>query len=145
MRELFIKWFINIVALLVVVHTIGGVHADNWQATVVAALVIGFLNSFLRPIFILFTLPLNILSLGFLTLIINAFMFYVAAQFVKGFTIVSFWSAFWAALLFSIISFALNISLQPNTTVKFHRYGNSHSHRITNDDIIDVEGEDEDA
>lgn len=123
MRDFLIKWFINIVALFAVVHMIAGVRVDTWQTAVVAALVLGMLNAFLRPFFIMMTLPFNILSLGILTLFINGFMFYLAARFVKGFSVSSFWSAFWAALLFSIISFLLNILLSPKINIRVNRYG----------------------
>ena len=113
MTKFLIKWFINIVALMTVAHIVAGVSLANWQSMVVAALVLGLINTFIRPFFIILTLPLNILSMGILTLFINGFMFYMAAHFVKGFAVAGFWPAFWAALLFSIVSFILNILLAP--------------------------------
>lgn len=106
-----VKWLVNIAALFIVIHIVAGVTADNWQAIIVAAFVLGLFNAFLRPFVILLTLPINILSFGLFTLVINGFFFYLAAKFVKGFAVMSFWDAFWAAILFSIVSFILNIML----------------------------------
>jgi putative membrane protein len=141
-----IKWAVNIIALFLVVHMIAGVSTDSWQTTVIAALVVGMLNAFLRPFFIMLTLPLNILSLGLVTLFINGFMFYLAARFVAGFRVAGFWSAFWAALLFSIVSFLLNLLFTPGVSVGFKQYGRCHpdSVRLDKGDIIDVEGKKED-
>jgi putative membrane protein len=116
------KWIINIAALFIVIHITAGVGADNWQAMITAAFVLGLLNSFLRPILIAFTLPINILSFGFFTLIINGFLFYLASKFVKGFTVMNFWSAFWASIVFSIISFILNTMLTPSSGLNIRSY-----------------------
>lgn len=140
MVSFFIKWFVNIIALFVVIHTIAGVSAANSNVVIVAALIIGLLNAFLRPVLILLTLPLTIISLGFFTLIINAFMFYLASKFVTGFSVTGFWSAFWAALLFSFISFILNLVFAPDTGFKFNISGNIVRPRKRYDNVIDVEG-----
>ena len=140
MLSFFVKWLVNIVALFVVIHTIAGVSAANSHVVIIAALVIGLLNAFLRPVLILLTLPLSVLSLGLFTLIINAFMFYLASKFVAGFTVASFWSAFAAALLFSILSFILSLVFAPNTGLKFNILRNGGSSRKHYDDVIDVEG-----
>lgn len=140
MLSFLVKWFVNIIALFVVIHTIAGVSAANSNVVIVAALVIGLLNAFLRPILILLTLPLTIFSLGLFTLIINAFMFYLASKFVAGFTVAGFWSAFAAALLFSLLSFALSLVFAPNINLKFNILKNSGQNRKAYDNVIDVEG-----
>lgn len=109
MKELLIKWIVNSTALLVVVHIVSGVTVDNWVTVFVAALVLGLLNAFLRPILVLLTLPVTVLTLGLFTLFINAFLFYLAAYLVRGFQVAGFWQAFVAALVFSIVSFLLNL------------------------------------
>lgn len=141
-RDFFVKLAVNVVTLMAVVHMIAGVSVDSWQTTIVAALILALLNAFLRPFIILVTLPLNILSLGFLTLIINGFIFYLAAKFVKGFTVSGFWSAFWAALLFSVISFILNFMLSPRMTVNVHRHHKGDSGTTTFTDVIDIDPKD---
>ena len=140
MVSFFIKWFVNIIALFVVIHTIAGVSAANSNVVIIAALIIGLLNAFLRPVLILLTLPLTIISLGLFTLIINAFMFYLASKFVAGFTVAGFWSAFWAALLFSVISFALNLVFAPDTGYRFNLSGRPGRPRKRYENVIDVEG-----
>lgn len=135
-----VRWLISVAALLAVVHIVPGVRFENTGAMIVAALVIGLLNSFLRPVMVLVTLPLTILSLGFFTLIINAAIFYLASKFVYGFVVASFWSAFWASLVFSVISFLLNTLLNP--TVSFRARPHRAAARQAGpkyDNVIDVE------
>lgn len=111
MKQLFIKWIVNSTALLVVAHIVSGVSVDNWVTVFVAALVLGLLNAFLRPVLIFLTLPVTILTLGLFTFVINAALFYMAAHLVRGFHVAGFWQAFVAAFVFSIVSFLLNIVL----------------------------------
>lgn len=146
MKNFLIKWVVNIATLFIIIHIVAGVSADSWQAIIVAALVLGLLNAFVKPVIILFTLPFTILTLGLFTLVINAGIFYAASKFVKGFEIINFWSAFWAALWFSIISSILNFLLAPKVNIQytsFHR-GAGNTPKINDDNVIDVEGTVED-
>ena len=136
----FVRWLVNIIALFVVIHTIAGVSAANSNVVIIAALIIGLLNAFLKPVLMLLTLPLNILSLGLLTLIINAFMFYLASKFVAGFSVASFWSAFCAALLFSFLSFILNMIFAPKVSFKVNTSFTEAPLSKNYDNVIDVEG-----
>ncbi|MCX5666210.1 MAG: phage holin family protein [Candidatus Omnitrophica bacterium] len=141
-----IKWFINVIALLVVIHVIAGVSIDNMQTVFVAALILGLLNSFIRPFILILTLPITIFTFGFFTLIINGYMFYLATKFIKGFVVAGFWNAFWAALLFSIISSVLSFIFTPKIDIRFNSFrstGGGRAH-IDKDDFIDVEGKAED-
>ena len=142
MKKFLIKWFINIIALLVVIHVIAGVSIDNMQTVLVASLILGLLNAFIRPFILILTLPFTILTFGLFTLVINGFLFYLAAKFVRGFTVAGFWNAFWAALLFSAISSLLNFLLTPKIDIRygFFRPKGGHHRRADEDDIIDVEG-----
>ena len=146
MKNFLIKWAVNIATLFVVIHIIAGVSIDSWETVIVAAFVIGLLNAFVKPVIILFTLPFTIFTLGFFMLIINAFIFYIASKFVKGFEVINFWSAFWAALLFSVISSILNFMLAPKINIRYtpFRRGPNNSHNIDDDNVIDVEGKVED-
>jgi len=114
MKGFFIRWLIHGLSLVVVVNIISGIRVDNWQTTAIAALVLGLLNAFLRPILLLFTLPINILTLGIFTLFINAGLFSLASWLVKGFSVAGFWNAFFGALVFSITSGLLNLIFNPD-------------------------------
>jgi len=127
----------------VVIHVIAGVSIVNTQTVLVAALILGLLNAFIRPLVLILTLPITIVTFGFFTLIINGFLFYLATKFVKGFVVASFWNAFWAALLFSIISSLLSFMLKPKINIKYNsfRSAGDNYRSINKDDVIDVEGE----
>lgn len=114
MRIFLLKWLVNTVSLFAVVNIISGITVTSWVSVVAAALVLGLLNAFLRPLILLLTLPVNILTLGLFTLLINAFMFYLASVLVKGFEISDFGHAFLGAILFSIVSFLLNLLIRPD-------------------------------
>lgn len=109
METILLKWVVNAMALFVVVHVVSGISVDRWQTLLVGALVLGLLNAFLRPVLLFLTLPVNILTLGFFTLVLNGLIFYLAAWLVEGFHVTGFWSSFVAALVFSIVSFLLNL------------------------------------
>lgn len=136
-----LKWAINVVALLVVIHVVAGVSIDNLQTVLVAALILGFLNSAIRPFILILTLPITVLTFGAFMLVINGAIFYFAAKFIKGFTVVSFWSAFWAALWFSITSSLLDFLISPKADIKFRtfRFNGGSCRTIEKDDVIDVE------
>jgi putative membrane protein len=108
MPRFIVKWFINTVVLFLVIKIIPGITVDHLSTLIAAALVLGLINAFLKPLVILLTLPFNVFSLGILTLFINGFMFYLVSKIVKDFTIVNFWSAFWGAFWFGIISWLLS-------------------------------------
>ena len=108
MKTLLVRWGINTVALLVVANVVPGIDVERWQALVVGALVLGLLNTFLRPVLFFLTLPVTLVTLGLFTLVLNGLIFYLAASLVKGFHASGFLSSFVAALVFTIVSFILN-------------------------------------
>jgi len=99
---------INSVALVIVAALFKGIKVKGWISLIVSALVIGIINSLVKPVIIILTLPINILTLGILTLFINGLLFYIAAKIVKGFEVRNYWNAFFGALVFSIISVILS-------------------------------------
>jgi len=109
MTRLFLTWALNSFALFFVMKLVPGIQVDRFQDLLAGALVIGLLNAFLRPVIILLTLPVTVLTLGLFTLVINGLMFYLAATLVHGFRVSGFATAFVAALLFSLFSFLLNL------------------------------------
>ena len=111
MSYLLLRWAINTGALMLIPLLMPSIRVDGLYSALVAALALGFINALLRPLLILVTLPINILTLGLFTLVINALLFWFAASFVKGFHVAGFWPAFWGALLYSLISWAINAVL----------------------------------
>lgn len=105
------KWLICTVSLAVAAWMIEGITIQNGWALLFAALVVGFLNAFLRPILLLLTLPINILTLGLFTFVINALMILFTTAIVGGFSVNGFGSALLAAIVMSIVSFFLNLFL----------------------------------
>ena len=103
-----VRWGINAVSIFIVANIVKGIEVSNTATILVVALVIGIINAFLRPLIILITLPINILTLGIFTLFINGALFFLVSKIVKGFVITGFWPAFWGYILFSIISFMLS-------------------------------------
>jgi len=102
------KLAINALALLVVTSIFQGIHFDNNQAMVAAAVVLALVNTYLRPLVIILTLPINILTLGLFTLVINAGILELVSWLIPAFHIKDFWTALGGALVISIISFLLN-------------------------------------
>jgi putative membrane protein len=109
MTRLLFTWVLNAFALFFVMKLVPGIQIDRFSDLLVATLVLGLLNAFLRPLVILLTLPVTLLTLGLFTLVINGVMFSLAAWLVQGFHVTGFGSAFLAALLFSLFSSILNM------------------------------------
>lgn len=108
-KAVFIRLLINAAALFVVVKTVKGIHltAEGLNGIIVllaAGAVIGIINAVIRPVILLLTLPINVISLGLSIIVINAALFALSAVFVKGFEVTSIWGAVVGSLLFSIIS-----------------------------------------
>lgn len=107
MQGFLLRWFFNTIAIYLTTQIIKGVRIPDLGAAVVAALVLGIVNAFIRPLILLLTLPLNIVTLGLFTLIVNTLMLYLVAA-VTRLEITGFWSAFLGALLIAIISTVLS-------------------------------------
>ena len=103
-RTYVIRWLVNAVGLLIVSKIMQSIEIDGILTAVVAAAVIGLINIFLRPLLIILTLPINILSLGLFTLVINGLIFYFVGSIVEGFQVTGYLAAFLGALILSIIN-----------------------------------------
>lgn len=101
-----IRWLINAVALYVTTLIIKGVRVPDFGAALVAALVLGIVNAVIRPIALILTLPLNILTLGLFTFVVNAGMLYLVSK-VTALRLDNFWAAFLGAIVLSIVSAVL--------------------------------------
>lgn len=122
LKEFLQRWVITTVAVLVATHVVRGIAYDNWQALLVATLTLGLLNAFLRPLLMLLSLPLLILSLGLFTLFINAALLYFVGGLIQGFHVDSFGAAFWGGLVTSLVSLALQVVTGTGgTRLRVHR------------------------
>ena len=108
LRGVLLRWIINTFALAVVSAIVPGIHSTGLGPTLIAALVLGLLNALVRPILLLITLPINLLTLGLFTFVVNGFMLKLTASFVEGFTVDGFGSAILGALVLSVVSFVLS-------------------------------------
>ena len=104
MRNYIIRWLINAVGLLIVSKLMQSIEIDGVLTAIVAAAVIGIINIFLRPILLILTLPINILTLGLFTLVINGLIFYFVGNIVEGFQVTGYLAAFLGALILSVIN-----------------------------------------
>jgi putative membrane protein len=115
--RLLLTWFINAAALLALPYLMRSVSVDSIGAALVGALVLGLVNTLIRPLLLLLTLPVTFLTLGLFIFVINGLMFWGVAQLVSGFHVAGFGSAILAAVVYSIISWALSsLILDQNST-----------------------------
>ncbi len=106
--SLLLRWLFSAMSLMLVAYFVPGIAVVSFYSALWAALVLGLANALIRPILVILTLPINILTLGLFTLVINALLFWLASTVVKGFSVSGFWPAFWGALATSIVSGILN-------------------------------------
>ncbi len=106
-----LRWVFNALTVMLVAYVVPGVRVVSFWSALLAALVIGIINALIRPLILLLTLPVNILTLGIFTFVINALMFWLASTIVKGFSVDGFGPAFWGALLFWAVSWLTNALL----------------------------------
>ena len=108
MRGLLLRWLTLTVAILAAAYLLNGIEIRDFLSAFLAAAVLGILNAFFRPILILLTLPLNLLSLGLFTFVINAFLLKLASGVISGFEVHGFWTALFGALIITLVSSLLN-------------------------------------
>jgi putative membrane protein len=106
--RLLLIWLINTIALFVLPLILKSVQIDSFTTALVAALVLGLINTLIRPILIFLTFPVTVLTLGLFILVINGLMFWAASDLVQGFQVAGFSSAVLGALLYSVISWLLS-------------------------------------
>lgn len=104
MLALLVRWLINAAALMLVAYLYPGVQVISLGAALLAALVLGLVNAVVRPILLVLTLPVTILTLGLFIFVVNALCFWLAAEFVGGFRVAGFWAALVGSILYSLIT-----------------------------------------
>ncbi len=111
-RGILIRWLVNAGGLLLISYAIEGIEVGGIVPALIAAAVLGIINAIIRPILLILTLPINLLTLGLFTFILNGAMLALTAQVVRGFSVSGFWSAVLGALLLSLISGILSFFIE---------------------------------
>ena len=109
--RLVLVWLVNALALLALPYVFPGVKVDTFVAALIAALALGLINALIRPLLILLTLPVTLLTVGLFIFVINGLLFWWVGSFVDGFHVSGFWSGFFGAIIYSIISWLLSALL----------------------------------
>ena len=103
-----ISWLVMSIAVIVTAYIIPGVTLSNYGVALIVALVLGLLNILVKPLLIILTLPINILTLGLFTLVINALIIMMVSAIVPGFKVDGFWTAFIFGIVLSIVLWLIN-------------------------------------
>ncbi len=119
MRGIFLRWLILTVAILITSYLLDGIYVRNFLSAFFAAAILGILNAFFRPILFILTLPINVLSLGLFTFVINAIMLKMASGVISGFNVYGFWPAVFGSLLISLVSWVLTSFINERGTVHY--------------------------
>ena len=106
--RLLITWLVNALALLALPYIFPSIRVDSFVTALIAALVLGLINTLIRPVLVLLTLPVTLLTLGLFIFVINGLLFWFVGSFVDGFTVDGFWTAVFGAIVYSLISWALS-------------------------------------
>ena len=114
--RLLLTWLINALALLAIKYIMPSITVDSFVTALIVAVVLGLINTLVRPIFVILTLPVTILTLGLFIFVINGLLFWAVGSFVPGFHVDGFWSGVFGAIIYSVISWALSALLLAKKT-----------------------------
>ncbi|MGA2550994.1 MAG: phage holin family protein [Burkholderiaceae bacterium] len=109
--RLLLVWLINAVALLAVPYFLHSVSVDDFATALVAALLLGLVNAVIRPILVILTLPVTLLTLGLFIFVINGLLFWFVGSFISGFHVAGFWAGVFGAIVYSVVSWLLSAIL----------------------------------
>jgi putative membrane protein len=110
--KIIVRWILLACALLLVAHLYPGVAVTSFAAAMIAALVLGLLNTLLRPILVLLTLPVTLITLGLFLFVINALMFWAAAYVLDGFAVTGFTAALIGSLIYSVCGLVIDVAVE---------------------------------
>jgi putative membrane protein len=110
--KLIVRWLLLAAALLLVAHLLPGVSVRNFASALIAALVLGLLNTLVRPLLVLLTLPVTVLTLGLFLIVINGLMFWAASGLLDGFRVANFGSALIGSLIYSVASTIIDVAIE---------------------------------
>ncbi len=109
MTRLLIVWLLNAIALMAVAYLLPSITVTNFISALIAAFALGFVNSVIRPILAILTLPISVLTLGFFYLILNGLLFWMVGKVLNGFEVHGFWAAVFGGLLYGLLSWLLAV------------------------------------
>ena len=112
MLKLIVRWLLLAAALLLVAHLYPGVSVASFGSAMVAAFVLGLLNTLVRPLLVLLTLPVTLLTLGLFLFVINALMFWSAASLLEGFAVTGFAAALIGSLIYSACGMVIDVAVE---------------------------------
>lgn len=110
--KLIVKWLLAACALLLVAYIYPGVQVQGFGAALIAAAVIGLFNVLLRPVLVVLTLPVTIVTLGLFLFVINALLFWAASGVLQGFTVNGFWAALLGSLIYSLLMLVVDAAVR---------------------------------
>jgi len=119
MKGILLRWLILTFSIITTSYLIDGIQVSGFLSAFFAAAILGILNAFFRPILLILTLPVNILSLGLFTFVINAAMLMMVSGIISGFKVYGFWSAVFGSLLISLVSWLLTSFISERGTVQY--------------------------
>jgi len=106
--KILLRWLINSAALLLIAYLVAGISVTSFYIAIITALILGLVNAIIRPILVVLTLPINVLTLGLFVLVINAALFWFVSTFIQGFEVDGIKAAFFGALIMSVVSWISN-------------------------------------
>jgi putative membrane protein len=114
MKSFLERLLVTTLGVLAAANIVQGIKYSDWGALMAASLLLGILNAFLRPVLMILSLPLLLLTLGLFAFVINAFLLYFVGSIVKGFHVADFWSAFKGGIVITLVSMAANLLIGKN-------------------------------
>ena len=119
MNGIFVRWLILTIAIFITSYLLDGIQVSGFFSAFFAAAILGILNAFFRPFLLIITLPINILTLGLFTFVINAILLMMASGVIPGFEVAGFWSAVFGSLFISLISWFITSFINGRGTVQY--------------------------
>lgn len=117
MKGILLRWLIQTIAILFAAYVLKGIDVTGFVPALAAAALLGILNAFVRPLLLLLTLPLNVLSLGLFTFVINAFLLMMVSRIIEGFAVQGFFAALLGSLFISFVSALLSLMIRDDGKV----------------------------
>jgi len=111
--RLLLTWVVNAIALIALPYVFSSIKVDSFPTALLVAVVLGFVNAIIRPVLVILTLPVTILTLGLFILVINGLLFWAVGSFWPGFHVNGFWAGVFGAIVYSIISWILSAIVMP--------------------------------